>query len=114
MFIPTFFQRFTAQKKREVLIQRVIFTSSLKCTRTKKAVRYLSGKTLRTMRQYVMRPIFINKNLQMLLSLMTSKKVRSVNVLKKRKEKCRQVAETNKLLKKKKKQEEFKESEEAY
>lgn len=50
----------------------------------------------------------------MLLSLMTSKKVRSVNVLKKRKEKCRQVAETNKLLKKKKKQEEFKESEEAY
>ena len=50
----------------------------------------------------------------MLLSLMTSKKVRSVNVLKKRKEKCRQVAETNKLLKKKKKQEEFKKSEEAY
>ena len=45
---------------------------------------------------------------------MTSKKVRSVNVLKKRKEKCRQVAETNKLLKKKKKQEEFKKSEEAY
>ena len=66
------------------------------------------------MRQYVMRPIFINKNLQMLLSLMTSKKVRSVNVLKRRKEKCRQVAETNKLLKKKKKQEEFKKSEEAY
>ena len=73
-FIPTFFLKSIALRKNVVLIWKAIFTSSSKHTKTKTNWKVPWGKTWKTLKQYVMKETFTNKNLWMSMILMKSKR----------------------------------------